>query len=72
MTETINSSMEPFAEELIKAFPKQPVEQFATVSIAISLKRIADKLDGLSPHGHELDDVMFNAGRSFESGRRHG
>jgi hypothetical protein len=37
------------------------------LSIAISLKRIADKLDG--GHGHELDDMLFNAGRAFENGR---
>lgn len=42
-------------------------EEAAMTSIAVSLKRIADKLDG--GHGHELDDVMYSAGRAFENGR---
>jgi len=37
------------------------------LSIAISLKRIADKLDG--GHGHGLEDMFYNAGRAFENGR---
>lgn len=53
--------LEPEAKEA-----KTP-EEAALTSLAVSMKRIADKLDGA--HGHELDDMLFSAGRAFENGR---
>jgi len=47
---------------------RSSLKDAALTSIAVSLKRIADKFDG--GHGHELEDMLFNAGRAFENGRR--
>lgn len=57
----MTGKLEPEAKEA-----KTP-EEAALTSLAVSMKRIADKLDG--GHGHELDDILFNAGRAFENGR---
>jgi hypothetical protein len=45
-----------------------PDEMAPLVSIAISVKRIADALTG--PQSGLLEDVFFHAGRAFENGRR--
>lgn len=74
MNETINGDMEPFAEALIRAYPKQPLQQFAIVSIAVSLKRIADSLGSDGARGllkdvhHDITNLAFEAGRSFQHG----
>ena len=49
--------------------------EFATVSIAISLKRIADIMekavgDGAQLDSHFLHDAAYVAGQAFERGRR--
>lgn len=59
----LDGRFEPEAKVVITT-----ISDAALTSIAVSLKRIADKLD--SPHGHELDDIAFQAGIAFENGRR--
>ncbi|MDP1598982.1 hypothetical protein [Phenylobacterium sp.] len=48
-------------------------ETVLMASIAVSLKRIADKLEQIAPNGLDpwfLDQAAYNAGLSFERGRR--
>jgi len=53
------TGLEPEAEDMIRAFPKNPVVCADLHSIAVSLKRIADLLDGTTL-GISVSDTLFN------------
>lgn len=65
----IRDALEPQAREVGPS-----AVEAAEVSMAISLKRIADSISSgsidLSLIGSQIETIAWNAGRAFESGRR--
>lgn len=55
------------------AIQRGSTSDYAAISTAISLKRIADALERMAPNGrlhpNALVEAAFNAGRAFEEGR---
>jgi hypothetical protein len=68
----LGEHLEPIAEAAGDATPALSAADVATISIAVSLKRIADNLPGLdfSMIDNWAQTIAWNAGRSFEAGRR--
>lgn len=69
-----DGQFEPPAEAVAKMNPTIPLPEIAQASIAISLKRIADKLDALNVDPGFLTNLTWDMGRNmgigFEQGRR--
>lgn len=65
-----DGKFEPAAEAVAKDNPMIPLSEIALASIAISLKRLADTIDGGSLDMHFFEQAAYQAGIAFERGRR--
>lgn len=65
-----DGQFEPPAEAASKENPRIPMSDIALASIAISLKRLADQIDGGSLDMHFFENAAYQAGVAFERGRR--
>jgi hypothetical protein len=74
MSAPIMDALEPSAVEAKERCAGLPIEEVAALSIAASVKRIADAISGgsidLTVIGNQIETIAWNAGRAFESGRR--
>lgn len=65
-----DGQFEPPAEAVSKENPRIPLSEIALASIAISMKRLADRIDGGSLDAYCLQEAFYHAGQAFERGRR--
>jgi hypothetical protein len=79
MIQKLEDQLEPFAGAVAVGaqdqrgfIAEEHAELCATISAAISLKRIADRLDGfdLTPIGNQLLDIAYQAGLNFAGGAK--
>jgi hypothetical protein len=66
MAEENFTGLEPEAEEMLKAFPKNPVVCADLHSIAISLKRLADAVEG-NPQRYGLIEAILETRQTPQS-----
>lgn len=64
-THPFDGQFEPPAEAIAKMNPGIPLPAIAQASIAISLKRIADALNG---DGLDFSNIAHEAGMAFQNG----